>query len=240
MTLQAVCRLLVSEARPGTSFLLLGDIFEYWVGDDHITGVSQAFADACRQSVAKGARLAFMAGNRDFLVGEKWLTDCGIAALPDPWHGVLMGVPTLLSHGDLLCTDDHAYQAFRQVSRNPVWQRDFLSRPLSDRVTYAQQLRAESMRSKSETDASIMDVNPVAVERALAGQWPHGGVTPAADRLIHGHTHRPATHVIHRQGLPDAERIVLPDWDFDGTGPCRGYALEIDATGVRQLRVVAS
>lgn len=210
-----------------------------------------------------------MHGNRDFLVGEHYLSRCGMQALPDPWHGLLFGEPTALSHGDMLCTDDSAYQQFRHMSRNPQWQSAFLSKPLAERVAYAQHLRAESMKNKaaagvaaphaasipnSATNMSaqsektgnpgelakssasgqtdIMDVNAQAVRNALEGHWPNGVKTPLAARLIHGHTHRPAVHHIKLENGNEAQRWVLPDWDFDHAQSVRGHLLRVDENGV--------
>jgi UDP-2,3-diacylglucosamine hydrolase len=180
-----------------------------------------------------------MHGNRDFLVGEHYLSRCGMQALPDPWHGLLFGVPTALSHGDMLCTDDSAYQQFRHMSRNPQWQSAFLSKPLAERVAYAQHLRAESMKNKAAQgnlrtngQADIMDVNAQAVRNALEGHWPNGAKTPLAARLIHGHTHRPAVHHIKLENGNEAQRWVLPDWDFDHAQSVRGHLLRVDKNGV--------
>ena len=159
-TLAAVCTALRDHAASGTAIALLGDIFEYWVGDDHDTDVAEALAQACRQAAHRGANLYFMHGNRDFLVGERYLQRCGMTLLPDPWHGVLFSTPTALSHGDMLCTDDHAYQQFRSMSRNPQWQSDFLSKPLEQRVAYAQHLRAESMKNKAASQLSQEHLYP--------------------------------------------------------------------------------
>lgn len=238
-TLAAVCTTLIDQASPGTAFALLGDIFEYWVGDDHDTPVAQALADACQSARNKGAELYFMHGNRDFLVGEHYLKRCGMSLLPDPWHGVLFDRPTTLSHGDMLCTDDHAYQQFRQMSRNPQWQAAFLGKPLTERVAYAQHLRTESMKNKAaraaDINTDIMDVNALAVSEALAGRWPNGIETQPSCALIHGHTHRPAVHAVQMAHGMEALRWVLPDWDFDTPGQCRGHLLKVSADGISRL-----
>lgn len=230
-----MCGFIRQQAAPGTAIALLGDIFEYWVGDDHDTPVGNALADACRHAGTKGAQVCFMHGNRDFLVGADYLARCQAQLLPDPWYGVLFGIPTTLSHGDLLCTDDAPYQQFRRMSRSKEWQTAFLAKPLSDRVAYAQHLRAESIKNKaSATHSDIMDVNPQAVTHALSGQWPGGAdSTPASMRLIHGHTHRPARHEVASPA--GAERWVLPDWDMDDNHNPRGYALQVSADGIQKI-----
>lgn len=235
---------LTRYAGPDTAFVLLGDIFEYWVGDDHDTPIARAFKELCEDIRAAGSTLYFMAGNRDFLVGDAYLNRCGIVRLPDPWHGELFGIPTLLTHGDLLCTDDQTYQQFRRMSRSTAWQQAFLAQPLAERVAYAQRLRAESMKKKAGADDCIMDVNRGAVESALNGQWPDGQQTPPAKRLIHGHTHRPACHTVETPG-GRCERWVLPDWWHEtATDPSdpsdqqerhRGYVLQLSDAGVRVL-----
>lgn len=244
-TLAVLQGFMAAQATPGVAFALLGDIFEYWVGDDHQTHTSQSLANSCQQATSAGAQVFFMHGNRDFLLGRIYLDACGMELLSDPWQGDLFGTPTVLSHGDLLCTDDTAYQQFRRMSRCADWQAGFLAKPLADRVAYAQQLRAESKKTKAQAqaDAAIMDVNEDAVKQALAGHWPQGLSTPEAKRLIHGHTHRPACHLIAvgdcaATDAARAVRWVLPDWDFDGQDPSghRGHALQISATGIEVLR----
>lgn len=233
-----VCGFLRRQAGTGTAFALLGDIFEYWVGDDHESPVADELAQACQHAAQQGSTLYFMHGNRDFLVGQAFLDRCRMQALPDPWHGELFGIPTVLTHGDLLCTDDLGYQQFRRMSRSPEWQSDFLSKPLEARVAYAQHLRAESMKNKASARTQIMDVNADAVARAMDGRWPEGSVTPFAQRMIHGHTHRPAEHAVMCQdghASRTSLRVVLPDWDFDDAANPRGYALQVDAAGIQPV-----
>lgn len=188
---------------------ILGDLFEYWAGDDDLeTTPHQPVIQAMRQVAERGCRLYFMHGNRDFLLGEDFARACGGTLLPDPWLMDLHGQPALLSHGDLLCTDDKDYQNFRSLVRTPQWRQNFLARPLDERKTMIMQLRARSEREKSYKAASIMDVN----DQAVASLLRQHGYPPL---LIHGHTHRPARHRIELDGW-NCERIVLPDWDERG------------------------
>ncbi len=182
---------------------LLGDLVEYWLGDDQPPGpLAGAFASIAR--VAREAPAYFMHGNRDFLVGEDFARRHGLTLLPDPTLVDLYGTPTLLMHGDTLCTDDVDYQAFRRQVRDPAWQADFLARPLDEREAIARRVRESSREAMAGKTETLMDVNAQAVARAFDE---HG-----ATRLIHGHTHRPA---IHREG--NRERIVLGDWYEGGS-----------------------
>ena len=163
-----------------------------------------------------------MAGNRDFLIGAAFANATGITILPDPSLLNLYGKPVLLSHGDALCTDDTAYQNFRNDVRSPAWQQQFLAQPLEKRIAYIEQLRAKSEQEKSTKSMQIMDVNAAAVEDLLR-QYDYPPL------FIHGHTHRPNTHVYHLAGHT-CERRVLGDWyeqgsylllNADGCSSCR-------------------
>ena len=148
--------------------------------------------------------MAFLHGNRDFLLGVAYAARCGMQLLPEECVIEIEGVATLLLHGDTLCIDDAPYQAFRTLCRSAEWQRQFMSRPITEREAFAKQARQESQRyTTTASNASIMDVNPSAVIDAMRS----AGVR----RLIHGHTHRPATHALEIDGKP-GERIVLADW----------------------------
>jgi UDP-2,3-diacylglucosamine hydrolase len=193
---------------------ILGDLFEYWAGDDAIehevikTSALQASIDALRR-LTKNVPVFFMAGNRDFLIGDGFSKATGITILPDPSLITLFGKPVLLSHGDALCTDDTAYQAFRAEVRSQAWQNQFLSQPLENRIAFIEQLRAKSEQEKSTKSMQIMDVNAVAVEKLLS-QYDYPPL------FIHGHTHRPNTHVYHLAGHT-CERRVLGDWYEQGS-----------------------
>jgi UDP-2,3-diacylglucosamine hydrolase len=157
----------------------------------------------------------FMAGNRDFLVGPELLTLSGMQALPDPTALEWPEATWLLSHGDVLCTDDHAYQTFRQQVRTPEWQLAFLALSLSERLTLARHMRNESTARQAASKEPWVDVNPIAVAQQLSAAQ--------AQALVHGHTHRPDTH-----RMPNGQlRVVLSDWDASAN-PARVHWLEAD------------
>lgn len=183
---------------------VLGDLFEYWIGDDDFGDpFNAAVGDALARVAAGGVALYFMHGNRDILAGETFLRRTGARLISDPTLIELYGRPTLLMHGDTLCTADVEYQKFRARARDPRFQREFLSQPLERRRARMLDMRAASEQHKQQTAEDIMDVSPEAVEQALRA---HG-----YPRLIHGHTHRPAQHVHVVDGRP-CERWVLTDW----------------------------
>ncbi len=195
--------LLRGDARPADALYILGDLFESWIGDDDDHPLVNRIATATRDLHKTGVPVYFMHGNRDFLLGAEYAKRAGMILLNDPHIIELNGARTLLMHGDTLCTDDLDYQKFRQLVRNPAWQRQFLAKPLAERRAFAAQARGESRKHTANARSEIMDVNPHAVAAALRE---HG-----VQRLIHGHTHRPATHRFDIDGTP-AERIVLGDW----------------------------
>jgi len=180
---------------------ILGDLFDAWVGDD-----DDPLPEVCRalrRLTAAGTDCAIMHGNRDFLIGRRFARATGCRLIRDPWPISLGGERILLMHGDLLCTDDLAYQRFRRRVRNPVVQRLFLWTPLARRRRIAADYRARSAAAMAAKTAEIMDVNP----EAVSAQMRHFGVT----RLIHGHTHRPGDHALRINGAA-AVRQVLADW----------------------------
>ena len=184
---------------------ILGDLFEYWAGDDDLnTSFHLEITTALRTLSSQGTRIHIMHGNRDFLMNKKLAETCQAELLPDPTLLDLYGTPTLLTHGDALCTDDTAYQVFRKQVRNATWQQQFLALPLLQRKTQIEQLRLQSEAEKQHKTMSIMDVNLQAVNELL-----HEYHYP---RLIHGHTHRPAHHLHHLDGHT-CDRWVLGDWD---------------------------
>lgn len=207
------------------TLFILGDLFEYWIGDDDLTDTFNA--DVCallRGTVDLGVRICFMAGNRDFLIGERFATATGIRLLPEPARVGAGETAILLMHGDTLCTDDLPYQEFRRMVRSSEWQRDFLARPLAERRTEVESLRRRSTKAKQKKAPALMDANPGAIRAALAD---HG-----CTRLIHGHTHRPG-HERIQLATGSAQRWVLSDWD---TG--RGDALEISPAGqIRRINL---
>jgi UDP-2,3-diacylglucosamine hydrolase len=188
-------------------FFILGDLFEYWVGDDDADDALAEHVAARLCAVAeRGVAIAFMPGNRDFLVGPVFAAAARTTILPDPYRERIGGIDLLLSHGDALCTDDVDYQRFRSMVRNPAWQQGFLARPMAERRMMVAGARQQSEAAKQVKAAAIMDVNEAAVDSLLAEH--------PATVLIHGHTHRPAHH---RHALPEGarERRVLTDWDAE-------------------------
>ncbi len=196
------------EARGADALYILGDLVEAWIGDDDDAELPRRIAAATRGLRDAGVPVYFMVGNRDFLLGEAYAQRAGMNLLADGTVHELYGRPTLLMHGDVLCTDDVAYQAVRQQVRNPAWQAQILAMPLDARRAFAAQARADSRAYTGSTAETIMDVNA----EAVAGAMRATGVT----RLIHGHTHRPAIHRFDLDSQP-AERIVLGDWYEQGS-----------------------
>ncbi len=203
-------------AAQAEALYILGDLFEYWAGDDDDDEFNATVLAALHELTVNGVALYLMHGNRDFLIGERFATATDARLLSDPTLIDLYGTPTLLMHGDTLCTDDVKYQAFRAQVREPVWQRAFLSQPLAARKQTIAGLRAQSTQEKALKTEAIMDVTGAAVATALRSHdYP---------RLIHGHTHRPALHH-HTVDGHACERWVLGDWYS------RGSYLHCDAHG---------
>ncbi|HAF54809.1 MAG TPA: UDP-2,3-diacylglucosamine diphosphatase [Thauera sp.] len=199
---------LQGPARAAASLFILGDLFEYWAGDDDLgTPFNARIAAALRSLSEAGTALFFMTGNRDLLAGPAFAEAIGATLLDDPARvrfGDDSNAPVLLlAHGDALCTDDLAYQAYRRQVRDPAWQAGFLAQPLAARKAFIASLRQKSEAAKAEKAMEIMDVNADAVAALLRE---HGYPT-----LVHGHTHRPACHHIRVDGY-DCVRHVLPDW----------------------------
>jgi UDP-2,3-diacylglucosamine hydrolase len=195
--------LLEGSAREADALYILGDLFESWIGDDDDSPLAARVAAATRALRDSGVPVYFMHGNRDFLLGNNYAARAGMTLLADPSTMELHGEPVLLMHGDTLCTDDVEYQKFRERVRDPNWQGAFLGKPLAERRAFAAQARDESRKHTAGAKPDIMDVNAEAVAATMRAF----GVR----RLIHGHTHRPATHRFELDGRA-AERIVLGDW----------------------------
>lgn len=199
------CRNIAPQAQ---ALYILGDFFEYWAGDDDMAEpFNHGIVEELRQLSTKIPHIHLLHGNRDFLLGADFAAAAGVTLLPDPTLIDLFGRPTIITHGDALCTDDVAYQQFRAMVRNPQWQAQFLAQPLAVRKAIAEDLRRKSEASKQEKSAAIMDVNPEAVTDLFRR-------FPDARDLIHGHTHRPACHVLALEGR-ECRRWVLQDW-YDG------------------------
>ncbi len=203
-------------APQAAALYVLGDLFEYWAGDDDNDALGMQTAAALASLAARGTRVFLMQGNRDVLMAGAFAARCGATLLDDPLLADLHGTPTLLTHGDALCTGDADYQRFRAYARDPGNQARFLAQPLAARREQMLGMRAQSEASKQQKSETIMDVTPAAVDELLRR---HG-----YPRLIHGHTHRPARH-IHQLDGHDCERWVLNDWYQRG-----GY-LRVDAEG---------
>ena len=197
---------MAGPARAARDLYILGDLFEAWIGDDDDDPRLAPIVAALRELTDAGVSCALMHGNRDFLLGPRFCAATGARLLGDYERIVLFGQPVLLTHGDLLCTDDTRYMALRSELRSPNWQRDFLARPLNERRQIASDLRQLSATEIAAKDEYIMDVNQAAVERTMRDH----DVT----LLMHGHTHRPAVHRFELGGRP-AARIVLGAWYHD-------------------------
>ena len=205
------------------ALFLLGDLFEVWVGDDSRHGDFEARCVDVLAEAALRRAIFFMAGNRDFLVGDALLRATGMAALPDPSVLVAFEQRILLTHGDALCLADTDYQRFRSEVRSPHWQRDFLARPLAERRQVARGLRdASAARQRELARGGYADVDAPAALAVLE--------QARAQMLIHGHTHRPASEPL----APGVVRHVLSDWDFE-RGVRRGDVLRLSGDGVRRV-----
>ncbi len=223
-------RFLREQAREADALYVLGDLFEAWVGDDDPSPTGARVAAALRSLVQAGVPVYFMRGNRDFLLGEAFARRAGIRILRDPAVVMLHGSPSLLMHGDTLCTDDAAYQQFRAQTRDPRWQAQFLGQPLPARLAFAQQARAASQARYFElerqgTMETITDVSQETVDAVMDGF--------GIDSLIHGHTHRPAVHEWTRHGR-QRRRVVLGDWYEQGS------MLQVDAKAMKLLALPAA
>ena len=195
-------------ARSAQALYVLGDLFESWVGDDDCASDKRTVCAALHELTGQGVALFVMHGNRDFLLGEQFCRTTGARLLPDPVVAEFDREPVLLTHGDALCTDDHAYQELRSVVRDRSWQRRFLSLPLADRALLAGEARAGSRRHVARVVPYVMDVNPAAVTNAMHAT--------GVKRLIHGHTHRPGIHELVVDG-GKAQRIGLGAWYEQGS-----------------------
>ena len=209
------------ECAHAGALYILGDLFEYWVGDDDPQAVGAEVANGLSALTRAGVPVYFLRGNRDFLLGADYAARAEFAILPDPCMIDLYSRPTLLMHGDLLCTDDADYQAFRRQTRDPAWQDEFLAQPLDARIAFAQRARAASIEHQRNVrgdiaQEDITDVSPTTVENTFAR---YGIAT-----MIHGHTHRPAIHKLAVGDQPRT-RIVLGDWYEQGS------VLRVDVDG---------
>lgn len=211
------------QTSPADALFILGDLFEVWVGDDSASEPGfEADCAAWLKEAAARRPMFFMAGNRDFLLGQGFAAQAGIQRVPDPLVLVLHGRRWLLSHGDLLCLEDHEYLAFRAQVRSLEWQQDFLARPLEERRALARHMREQSESRKADPRAVWADVD---ADAAVA--WLRSA---RAQTLIHGHTHKPGRHDLG-DGL---ERLVLSDWDVAASPP-RAQVLCLTAAGAQRV-----
>ena len=197
------------RARRAQALYILGDLFEAWIGDDDDGETGERVAAALGSLQRSGVPAHFLHGNRDFLLGPDYAARAGLTLLPETAVIDLYGTPTLLTHGDALCTDDVDYQRFRAQIREPGNQARLLALPLAQRRAFAAQLRADSRSAQADKPAEITDVNPDAVRTLMDAH----GVT----QLIHGHTHRPALHELVLADGDSGWRVVLGDWYTQGS-----------------------
>jgi len=201
-------KFLETEASEADDLYILGDLFEAWVGDDDPNTHYFTIKRALRKLVDGGIPVYFMHGNRDFMIGRGFANETGVEILKDPYRVNMYGQKALLSHGDVLCTDDVQYQRVRKMTRDPDWQATILARPLKDRLRMAEEARRQSLEQTLNLSMEIMDVNQDAVRKVIQEF--------KVDVLLHGHTHRPAIHEVDL-GNRKAKRIVLGDWYTQGS-----------------------
>lgn len=221
-TTQAFFDFLTQRAAGSPRLYLLGDIFEYWAGDDDLeTPFNRAVADALLRLGDQGVQTFWIAGNRDFLAGTAFAEAAGLTILSEPHVLRLAGRDLTLAHGDAQCTDDTAYMAFRAQVRQTAWQQQFLAMPLAQRKAVIEGVRQNSKDANKDKAAEIMDVNADAIRRLYE--------STGTQVLIHGHTHRPALHAVETDGQLRL-RYVLPDWDYDA-GTVRGGWISLTDDG---------
>ena len=195
------------QLKPDDSLYILGDFFDAWIGDDEDEDFYLTVKKHITDTTSNGNPICFIHGNRDFLLGSRFVNETGIKLLSEPYPLKLHNDNVLLLHGDSLCTDDIEYMQFRRQVRDPQWQQQILSLPLHQRRLMAAELRAKSKSMTSNKAADIMDVNQQEVKKLF--------LEYNVSKIIHGHTHRPKRHKIE-SGEQNLERIVLGDWDKNG------------------------
>lgn len=220
-TTQRFIRFLENRAKDVEALYMLGDLFDLWIGDDDRAPPNGEIIAQLRKLTGSGTQVYFQQGNRDFLIKDRFSDETGVVLLDDYTVINLYGTDTLLMHGDLLCTDDVAYQRFRQKTRNPEWQQRILSKPLWIRQLIAWWYQFKSHRDKNKKSMEIMDVNDNCVKETLRKY--------KVKRLIHGHTHRPNVHTVNVDGH-STQRFVLSQWEDQGSVLCwtaDGYHIEV-------------
>lgn len=197
----------IGQIKKGSQLYILGDLFDTYLGDDDFSIHNQTVKNALKYLTESGTTVFFQVGNRDFLIGKSFLEETGAILLAEYTIITLCGVRTLLTHGDLLCTDDSVYQKVRETIRTDVWKQSALSKPLWMRRLYGRWYRTKSTFHKNRQYHTIMDVNAETVARAFC----HYDVS----LMIHGHTHQSAVHHLEIDGRP-RQRFVLPEWTDKG------------------------
>ncbi|MCO5122939.1 MAG: UDP-2,3-diacylglucosamine diphosphatase [Rhizobacter sp.] len=214
------------KSTPADAVLILGDLFDVWVGDDSRLEGFEAECTAVLRQAAHWRRVGFMVGNRDFLLGAAMLEDCGLMAMPDPTVLQAFGQRMLLAHGDALCIADTEYQRFRAMVRSPQWQATALALPLAERRRLAAQMRHASEQRNAQ---GMLPAEAADVDAATATAWMRAAATPV---LVHGHTHRPGSAPL----APGFMRHVLSDWDLDHAGTAaRAEVLRLTREGFARL-----
>ena len=206
---------LSSHARKATDLFILGDLFETWIGDNDPSDLAVTTQIRLKELTLSGTKLFVQHGNRDFLLGRRFMNKTGAVLIHDYHVFEAYNQRILVTHGDLLCSDDLAYQAFRRKTRNPVYRWILSHLPLSKRQEMASRWRAETTRQSSRKPSSVMDVSRATVQRVMS--------TTNTVKLIHGHTHKPARHEL---GTGGKERVVLGDWESSG------WAVKLDHKGI--------
>ncbi|SNY96184.1 UDP-2,3-diacylglucosamine diphosphatase [Halomonas sp. hl-4] len=216
-------------AKGADALYILGDLFDAWIGDDLIDtphplgAIAREVIQRLHKLSSDGTAIYFIHGNRDFLIGERFITACQATLLPDIEEVELQGLPAVILHGDSLCTQDDDYMAFRRQSRDPEWQAQILALPLEQRVALASSLRMQSGDANAGKADAIMDVTHSEVVALMES---HGVAT-----MIHGHTHRPKVHDLTVEDVP-AKRFVLGDWDDQ-----HGWDIVIEKTNHTEPRL---
>jgi UDP-2,3-diacylglucosamine hydrolase len=217
-TAEAFFRFLAERASCASQLYLLGDIFEYWAGDDDLGApFNRRVIEALRAISDAGVKVYWIAGNRDFLAGAGFAEAAGLTLLAEPHLATIGGQRIALVHGDAECTGDLKYMEFRAMVRAPAWQQQFLALPLAQRKAIIAGLREGSREAHGSKSYEMMDVAPAAIGDLFAAT--------GTDVIIHGHTHRPA---LHEAG--GKRRYVLPDWELDAV-PERGGWIAVDGNG---------
>ncbi|MGY5452969.1 UDP-2,3-diacylglucosamine diphosphatase [Agarivorans sp. MS3-6] len=202
--IRAFLDFLEQQAPASDALYILGDLFEFWIGDDEKTTVAKQVETALKTLTAKGVACYFIHGNRDFMLGKAYAKRCGMILLEEEKLVELYGKQVLILHGDTLCTDDEGYQKYREVTQKPWLRTLFLLLPLFVRQRIAHKIRSKSKQANTSKSLGIMDVNQQTVEQRFA-QYP-------IDYMIHGHTHRPEIHQLALSGTTPKYRVVLGDW----------------------------